>query len=114
MLAAGIDLGEQVEGDRKCDMKLIVLKEDEFKEIEHFVETGKRIEDVRVTDSWVEQCLTRCLLEIKELKDRVEVHWEVAQKLTDVNSAAYQVWRAWKRGDDLDTLMDELGKALRK
>ena len=95
-------------------MKLIVLEADEFKEIEHFCETGKRLEDVRVTDSWIEECLTRCVIEIKELKDRVDTHWEVVQKLTEVNSVAYQVWRAWKRGDDLNPLLEELGKALRK
>lgn len=100
-------------GETGLEVKLVVLKEDEFKEIEHFLETGKRLEDVRVTDQWVEERLLRCLQEIRALEDTVDVHWQTVRKLTNVNSAAFQVWKTFKQGGDLAEAMAELGRALR-
>ena len=95
-------------------MKLIVLSEAEFKDFEHFVETGKRLEGVRVTDAWVEKALERCLLEIKELEDRIDIFQETAQTCVSARSAGLKIYRAWCKGELTNDMMREFGKALRK
>lgn len=94
-------------------MKLIVLSEDEFRDIQHFVETGKRLEKQRATDTWIEKALERCIMEIKELEDRIDVYWETSQECVNARSAGLKIYRAWRKGELSNDLMQEFGKALR-
>ena len=95
-------------------MKLIVLSASEFKDIEHFVETGKRLENVRVTDAWVEKSLEQCVREIKELEDRIDIFEETAQTCVGARSAGLKIYRAWRKGELTNDMMKEFGKELRK
>lgn len=95
-------------------MNLIVLTESEFKDIQHFAETGKRLEGVRATDAWVEKALLRCIQEIKELEDRMDVWFETAKEASDTKRAARKIYNAWRKGELTNDLMNELGVALRR
>ena len=93
-------------------MKLRVLTKEELTEIEYFNETGKRI-DVKVTDSWVEESLSKATAEIRELQEAGANHWETALHFQEPALAARAVYRAWKRGEDITPLMEALGTTLK-
>ena len=94
-------------------MRLIVLSEEEFRDIQHFVETGNRLEG-RATDAWVEKALERCIQEITELEDRIDVFEDTARTCVDARSAGLKIYRAWRKGELTDDDMQAFGKALRK
>lgn len=93
-------------------MRLIVLTKVEFEDMQHFVETGKRLEG-RATDAWVEKSLERCLQEIKELEDRIDIFQETAQTCVNARSAGLKLYRAWRKGGLTNDMMRAFGKALR-
>ena len=93
-------------------IRLVVLSKDELQEIEHFCATGKRTNGVRVTDRWVEESLGKTVKEIHEQSDACDTHDAVSTKFTEITMEARKVYRAWKRGEDIELLMKDLGKAL--
>jgi len=94
-------------------MKLIVLSESEFKDIRHFVETGRRLEDLHATDAWVEKALERCASEIAELEDRIDIFQETAETCVNARSAGLKIYRAWRKGELTNDMMKAFGKVLR-
>jgi hypothetical protein len=95
-------------------MNLIVLKEEELQDIEHFSETGKRKDGLTATDKWVEESLAKSAKEVRELQDRCDVHWQTAEDFCEITQAARKLYRAWRKKEPVEGLFQELGTALNR
>lgn len=94
-------------------MRLTHLTEDEFRELKNFSETGERFHSLKVTDSWIEDSLSKTVKEIDSLRECADCSFNVAREWSSIVAVARELSQAWNRGEDLTLLFEGLKVALR-
>lgn len=92
-------------GLSKADTLLLI-------EIERYVETGKRADGLHVTDEWIDQCMKFMAGELRSTLEAWAHMGDEHEGSQLTSLAARKLHRAWKKGQPLDALFEELGEAL--
>ena len=86
-------------------------------EIEHYVETGNRPDDLPVTDEWIDESI-RFLA--GEMRPTIDAWGEIADENGDlilISLQAKKLYRSWKKGvkgEEMDQIFKELGELFRR
>jgi hypothetical protein len=78
-------------------------------EIEQFIETGTRPDGLQVTDKWVDDSIKFLARELRPTLELWNESSDAQDALILVAIPARKLYRAWKRGEPLEPLFEELG-----
>jgi|WetSurMetagenome_2_1015567.scaffolds.fasta_scaffold03229_4 hypothetical protein len=93
-------------------MRLMSMKEKDFSDLVHFLNTGTALDGSIVTDQWVEAQLKACVQEITALSTQLDDLYEIMNDSTSLELAAKKLCRAWKKKADLEPHLKQLQEAL--